>query len=466
MDKYKRLINNSIVYAIGNFGSKIITFLMLPFYTHMLTREEFGQVDIIITTITLLVPIFTVNIVQALIRFVLDNTKSTSTVVSNSLFFILIGAALVFALSPLFSMVGFISDYSLIFFLLFIAKSFHGLVKELARSLNKSKIYMFSDYMYMISFVVFNIIFLYIFEFDVQGYLLSLLLALIIDSIFIALKIKFYSFISVKSLDFNLTKEMFMYSLPLIPTAVMWWIMTIFDRYMLTYFIDLSANGLYAVANKFSIIISTFYIVFLKAWQISAIEEYKTDSKDEYYTNIFNVLFFSCFLLGSIYVTFNKLLFATFVSDEFFDAWLYAPILVASVIFSSFASFIGTNYVAAKKTKGALVTSIYSAIVNVLLNFVMIPIIGIYGAALSTLISFLILFIIRYFDTKDLVEIQFKYKFEMIIVLFLFSFQIIINYFIQDQSIWYINLVFLSLVILVCFRHIFSMSGRKLVFNR
>lgn len=72
MNKYNKLVSNSVIFAIGNFSSKLITVIMLPFYTSYLSQSDYGQIDLMITTIALLLPLLTLNIVEAVIRFSLD----------------------------------------------------------------------------------------------------------------------------------------------------------------------------------------------------------------------------------------------------------------------------------------------------------------------------------------------------------------------------------------------------------
>ncbi|WP_312470580.1 polysaccharide biosynthesis C-terminal domain-containing protein [Neobacillus sp.] len=450
MNSYNKLAKNSIIFAVGNIGSKLITLFMLPFYTRLLTKEDYGQIDFILTTIALILPLFTVSIVEAVVRFSLDRKNySYGKVMTNSVFFIISGFILLLGIYPLISQVSFIGHYDLIFYSVFFIQAVDGSVKQFARSINLSKVYMISDMLYTFVFVSFNILFILYFKMGVQGYFLSMILAYVFDLAYLLKKTRVDKYIRIAYLDKKTMKAMLFYCIPLIPNTIMWWIMSISDRYILVYFLGLSANGLYAVANKFPSIISTVSAIFFQAWQVSAIEEYDNANKDKFYSNVFNVFFFVMLISTSIYMLFNKLIISILVSNEFYSAWKYAPILVLGVVFSSFSSFIGTNYVAMKKTKGAFYTSFIGALINFILNLLLVPTYGIYGAAIATLISFITMWGLRIFDTRKFVKVNYPII-KMILSLFLIGMQLLIGYLdLKSIAVSIINILILFMIILL-----------------
>lgn len=263
--------------------------------------------------------------------------------------FLLFGVLILLMIYPVLIHIQFIGEFVILFYCIFIAQSFHTIIKQFARSINMSKVFVISDILYTIYFVLFNILFIYFFRLGVQGYFFSMIIAYILDLFYLLKRTNARQFIKRKYIDKSKMKLMFLYCIPLIPNNIMWWILNISDKFLITYFLGLSANGLYAVASKFPSIIANFHGVFFNAWQISAVEEYEELDKDEFYSNIFNVFFFLMLIFSSIYMIFNKFIIGMLVADEFYSAWKYAPILVMGVVFSSFSGFIGTNYIAMKK---------------------------------------------------------------------------------------------------------------------
>jgi len=133
---------------------------------------------------------------------------------------------------------------------------------------------------------------------------------------------------------------------------------------------------------------------------------YNSEEKSEFYSNVFNY-YSQMMFLGSSFILFVIQPFMhIFVAQSFYSAWSLIPLLLFSVLYSSFSSFLGTNYIAAKQTMGIFYTTVISAVINVVLNFLFVPILGANGAGLSSSISFLVMWLIRIRDTKRFIDIR------------------------------------------------------------
>jgi O-antigen/teichoic acid export membrane protein len=211
------------------------------------------------------------------------------------------------------------------------------------------------------------------------------------------------------------------------PTTIMWWTLGVSDRFLVTYFVGVAANGLYAVANKIPNVLNIISSVFFQAWQMSAIEEVHSENRSHFFSNVFSILSSVMFLAASIIIIFLKFIMNFIVAPSFFETWKLIPFLIIGVIFSCFSSFFGQIYVANKNTVGVFKTSIICAIVNVVLNVILIPTIGTIGASLSTMISFVIMWVLRIIDTKSFVTINLNLKKVILNLAFLFL-QIVLLY--------------------------------------
>ncbi|MGH2317020.1 polysaccharide biosynthesis C-terminal domain-containing protein [Planococcus sp. SE5232] len=465
MSKYKKLVNNSAIFAIGNFGSKFIGILMLPLYTHELTQAEYGQIELITVTLSLIIPLLTLTIVEAIVRFSLEKKPNRyNEVISNSLLIILCSFVLLLLLYPLLSQIEFINNFLGYFYILYIVQALQGAVKQFTRSINLTSVFMVSDLILTASLAIFNITFLVFWDLGIEGYLLSLILAYFINFLFLLVKSKAYLFVNMKYLNKKLIISMILYCLPLVPNNIMWWVINISDRYLIAYYLGLSSSGLYAIASKIPMLVSSMSSVFFNAWQISAIEESENDGKEEFYSKVFATFFFVMVTIASIYISFNKQVISIIVDSSYYEAWKYIPILIMAVVFSSFASFIGTNYVAMKKTKGAFYSSLVGGIVNVLLNLILIPQIGLYGASISTMIGFLVMWIYRIFDTKKYVVIEYP-SIRIVFSIVLLFIQIIIGYLPLTFIIsLLLNLIMLSVIILVGLK--FISEPARIILNK
>ena len=113
MDKYKKLLSNTIVFAIGTFASKALVFLLMPLYTRVLTNEQYGSADLIVQTANLLIPFVSVGMFNAVIRFGLGKNSDRRGVFSICIVSIMCGFMLLLAASPLLSNIQGISGYTL-----------------------------------------------------------------------------------------------------------------------------------------------------------------------------------------------------------------------------------------------------------------------------------------------------------------------------------------------------------------
>ena len=202
-------------------------------------------------------------------------------------------------------------------------------------------------------------------------------------------------------------KDMVRYSLPLMPNSLSWWVMNASDKFVIFAFLGVAANGMYAVAHKMPTLINICNNLFFQAWQLSAVEESESTEKNGFYSNVFDTLAMILFLAASLLLIFIKPLMKMLVSSDYGNVWIYCPFLVIAMVFSAFSSFLGTNYVAMKKTRGALKTTVFGAAINLILNFLLIKPFGINGAAFATMFSFGATWLYRVWDTREFVEIRY-----------------------------------------------------------
>ncbi|NBL00874.1 MAG: polysaccharide biosynthesis protein, partial [Erysipelotrichia bacterium] len=248
----------------------------------------------------------------------------------------------------------------------------------------------------------------------------------VIVLIYVIASAKIYKYVTF-SIDKRLIKEMLVYSLPLIPSSLSWWVMNASDKYMILYFVGVSANGLYSVAHKIPTVINLCNTLFMQAWQISAVEEANSLDKDDFYTKVFSLVSSFLYIIGAGLLLMIKPIMCALVAKSYGEVWKLSPFLVIAMIYSAFAGFMGTNYSAMKKTGGALKTTVAGAFTNVLLNYILIQKFGVNGAAFATMFSFIVMWLYRVIDTKDFVKIKFSWIKILLsnVILFLQSYVVI-----------------------------------------
>lgn len=454
MNIYKKLFSNSLIFAIGNLGSKLIVILLVPLYTYTLSTTEYGATDIITTTSNLVLPLITLSIYEAVLRFTMDKDYDKEKVLTSGFFITLVGNLFLLLMIPIIKNLT-NNDYLVYFYLLLMIQTFQSLLSQYVRAVGKVKEFAINGILNAFLVGSFNVLFLVKLKYGISGYLLSIIIAGFISVVYLSVVSEVIKIVKIRKFDLVLSKTLIKYSIPLIPNSFMWWVINTSNRYFIVYFIGMSENGLFSVANKIPSILSIFQSIFFQAWQLSAIDEYDSENKDKFYSNVFN--FFSAFMIivTSGILLFLRIIIRYILSPEYYLSWKYVPFLLIGILFSSFSSFYGTNYIAAKKTSGVLTSSLLGAAINVFLCYILIPGFGVNGASFATMTSFLFMWGYRVFDTRKMINIDVKWKklFANLLTLFL---QIFYLYY---GKYTFLNSIFLFMILLI------NLKELKVIYN-
>ncbi len=410
--KYRDLSKNTLLFTISSFGSKIISFLLVPLYTYVLSTTDYGTIDLMTTTVQLLVPILTINIQDAVLRFSLDKKCDEKEVIGESLKIIAISSvllAIVLFIMGKNNVLKMDAQYLYFLFFSFVFGSTNNCFSMYLRARNKVLILTIGGLINTILTCGFNIILLLCVKMGVTGYLIANVAGTGIAIIFMLFAGNIYK--EAKFRDTNhLLKTMIPYSLPLVVNSLAWWVNNASDRYILTFFCGAAINGIYAVAYKIPTILSTVQSVFYNAWSISAIKEFDKDDKDGFIGNVYtmysSVSYLGCAALLIVNIFIARILY----SNDFFIAWKYVPFLLVGTVFNGIALFEGCIFTAVKKTKDVSLTTIMGTVVNTVLNFALIPVSGATGAALATMIGYSSIWIVRTFQLRKIVKLKVNWR--------------------------------------------------------
>lgn len=407
MNKYKTLLSNTLLISMGTFGSKILVFLMVRFYTGYLTPSDYSTADLITQTANLLFPIISMGIADGVFRFVLDRESDKKSVFTIGFLCIAAGSLLFFVIAPLLGLMEDFKGYVWLIVVYTLASCLHSLCVFYLRAVGKTALFAVQGIINTILVIALNILFLAVFNMGILGYVLSVVLADTICTAFLILKEKLWNAVTLKP-DFSLLKPMLKYSIPLIPTTIFWWVTSVSNRYMVNAFIGSEANGLFAVSYKLPTLLTLVSTMFMQAWQYSAVAE--DDGNREEHAKFFSTVWCSfqavMFMAGSAVIAFAKLATRILTAEEYYSSWQYVPLLSVAMIFTAFVSFTGTVYTINKKSVLSFLTAFVGAVSNVVLNFILIPTVGVQGAALASVASYLLVFIIRCFNVKKYIPFK------------------------------------------------------------
>ena len=431
MNKNKELVKNTIIIFIGKFCTQFITLLLLPLYTHFLSTEDYGYIDLIQTYLTFFIPLILLKIDAGIFRFLIDARKSEeekNKIITNGIFIMfveLIISTILFAVAvKIFSI-----KYSILIVMNLISLSVLTFLLQIVRGIGKNKQYSFSSIIAAIVTIVLNLIFLVGFHKNGKYVLIASLISNIICTIYLLIVNKILKNVKIKYIDKKLIKDLLKYSIPMIPNELSWWIVHVSDRTIISYALGVAANGIYSVSCKFSNILSSIFNIFNLSWQESAALHINDTDKDEFFSNVINKVFnlFICFSIGILACL--PFVFELLIKDSYREAYKYVPILLLANIFSVLIGLIGSIYVAKKMTKEVAKTTMIAAIINLTIDIALIKVIGIYAAAISTLVSYMLLAIYRYIDVQKYVKVKIPIKnivvnsiiFILVVVLYLYN---------------------------------------------
>lgn len=429
MNKKKQLAKNTIIIFFGRVCTQLISFFLLPLYTSYLATKEYGTVDLIQTYVTLLVPIITLELEMSIFRFLIDSRKSekeTNKLISNNFFILGISLSIFSILYIIVS--SFVTiPYRWLILVDIIVCVLSGNFLQVARGFGKTLDYAISCILTGLTTVISNIILICFVHMQAEGMIISMALANFICSLYLFIRLKLYSKINFKIVDFKQIKEMYKYSLPLIPNGISWWIVNVSDRSIISIVLGASANGLYAISNKFPTIISSLTGVFNLSWSESAALHINSSDRDEFFSDITNTVLRLFTALGVGMLACMPFVFPILIDVKYNDAYNYIPFLVLGTVFNVAICLYSQVYLAKKLSKQVASTAIVGAIINILINVIFIKQIGLYAAAISTMISYFVMMVYRHFDLKKYVNIKIEKKL-IIESIIIYTFTLLIYY--------------------------------------
>ncbi len=407
-DRYKKLFSNTLILGIGTFGSKVLTILLMPLYTSYLTNGEYGIVDLLVQAANLLIPLVSLGMNTAVLRFGMDGETDRRTVLSTGLAVDLIGFGIFLLFAPLIALIPQFREYTMWIYIFVFSSMIHYLFAYFVKTLQKVRLFAVCSVIGTAITLILDILFLAVWKFGVVGYMLAIILADVTCSILLFFFAKLHCYIRPKKIKREVTRAMLKYSVPLIPTTALWWVTDVSDRYMVTWMIDEAANGLYAVSYKIPNLLILISGIFMDAWQMSVLTEKSRLERQIFFSRIFSMYQSLIFVCGSLLIVFAKVITRILVADSFYPSWQYMPTLVLATALSCLVSFLGTIYVVEKQSSLTLRDTLLGTVFNVIGNFFLIQWMGVQGAAISTALSYGLVFVIRSIRTRRFIPIDWE----------------------------------------------------------
>ena len=372
MSKGKELAKNTAIISIGRMSTQLISFLLLPLYTAVLSTEEYGVVDLVVTYVQLLLPICTLQLEQAIFRFVLEKRndeegkkKIFSEIVSLALTVIFAFSVVYLIISPLIK-----SEFKYYLLINLIANIYGQFMLQSARGLGKNGIYAVGSFIAAAGQVFLNILFVLVLRWGPRGMFTSMFLAYMTAGTYILISSGVYRYIRFVPIKKKNVAPYLKYSLPLVPNIISWWILTASDRTIILKFIGVAANRIYSAANKFSGIYTTIYNIFNLSWTESVALHLHEKGSSEDFSKLQDEMinFFGCIFLGLTAVM--PFVFRILVNEKYNEAYYQIPPLLMGAFFSAMTGLISAYYVAEMMTAVIAKMTAMAAALNIIINLI------------------------------------------------------------------------------------------------
>lgn len=415
VDKHsKNLVKNSFILGLGIIIPKFLGIIILPLLTSYLNTSEYGEYDLIISITSLIIPIISLQIQQGIFRFLLTskNEIQKKSYILTSFIFIIISTIITSPISFIIcKLLNLSNTLSIIVCLLIVCESIYILLGQVMRGLGQNFKYSIATITYAVFNIILTVTFVKILSYGLFGVVLSICLSYFFSFVFLMYNVfKRFKF-SLKNINFKSMKELCKFSIPIIPSSISLWVVNFSSRIIIVYFLSAEANGLYAVATKIPSIYMVAYNVFNLSWTETAVRVADENvDKCEYYSLLFNKLF--VFLVGSLIliISMTPLFYKIFVNEAYFEAYNQTGILYYGVFFNSIICFFSGIYIALNKTKQVGYSSIGGAVINIIINLLLIKYIGLYASSISNILSYLTIVIYRANDIKKYVDMKYNYR--------------------------------------------------------
>lgn len=405
MSRLSELTKDTALFAISNFASKVLVFLMVPLYTSVLTTEDYGISDLITSTVSLLLPIFTMCISEAVLRYTIENKDKGNHSVSIGINICVLSALIVAVITPVISMLLNVGNCIWFIPVYYLFTAMTGVLSKFARAIDKVKESAIAGVIQTFVIVLLNVLFLVYFKWGVVGYLTAYVLGSLSSTIYLFLSCDVTRKYSLKLFKSE-TSSYISYSMPLVPNSISWWLMDSASRYIIRFIISLSAIGIYAAAIKVPTILNVLSSIFMEAWLLSVLKEYDKPGSKEFIAKGYSLFNFAMMICSFGLITLSYPIARILIRGEFLEGWVYMPIMICSTFYGSLSGFIGCIYSAEKCTSLYFKTTIFGGVVSLVIGFFLAPSFGLYGVVTGVLIGYIANWLCRLYTTRKYLNLK------------------------------------------------------------
>lgn len=407
------MFKNMLLFFVASFGTKFISFFLTPLYTSLVPTDAYGTLDLMGTIVSLMLPVLMLDVSDAIMFFgyKADGLEEKQQPLLLGMRILQISSLV---LSVVLLVVGFVTNsrdmwiYCLYILVNYFGQALHLNLLAYMRSVNMVTTIVTTSVVSSVVGLVLNVVLLLGLRMGMYGIMIASISGMLAGNIYCVIAVKYWK---IRKTPFVLNKaqmwEMLRYSIPLIFTGLAWWVNNSLDRFFILHYCGVDVNGIYAVANKIPTLLTAVHSVVYQAMQLSVFSEMKSADSKEYMKKMYSIYNFIMVLAGAVLIVINIPLAQILFKGAYFVAWKYVPIMLISTIIYSVIGYTTVIAAVSSETITITVGTVSGAVVNALLNFLLIPRWGLHGAVIATMIGYLVIWVVLILRVEKKLDLKF-----------------------------------------------------------
>ena len=393
------LLGNTLVFALGGLAVKAVSLVLMPLYTTALTAGEYGTAELLNSAIEIVLPLLSLGVVEALYRFSIDDDGPTDELFAGSLV-VLGGGALCTGVLCALGSVLWDMEHAGSFFVLFCSVCVFKATTQLARGLGHVRRFVLYGLINALAMVVSTYLLLVRARLGVGGYLWSFTIGYLVGGLVAFLGSAEYRLLVPFRVDRALLRRMLVYSLPLVPNLLSWWLVSVSGRYVVLWGGGLVAAGLFTAASKMPALVNIVASVFQQAWQYSTAREIDSPDRGAFFGVVMRGYSLATLTVAGLVIALNRPISRVMLQAEFAEGWRYVPLLMLVASFGVISIFFESFYQALKNSGVLMASTALGAVVNVILGVALVPFMGPWGAGLAGAVAYMLVLVVRARDLR------------------------------------------------------------------
>ena len=388
------LLGNTLVFALGGLAIKAVSLVLMPLYTTALTAGEYGTAELLNSAIEIVLPLLSAGVVEALYRFSIDDDVPKDELFASSLVVLGVGVVCAGGLCALGSVLWDM-EHAGSFFVLFCSVCLFKATTQLARGLGHVRRFVAYGLINALAMVVATYLLLVRARLGVEGYLWSFTIGYLVGGVVAFLGSAEYRLLAPFRVDRALLRRMLVYSLPLVPNLLSWWLVSVSGRYVVLWGSGVVAAGLFTAASKMPALVNIVASVFQQAWQYSTAREIDSPDRGAFFGVVMRGYSLATLTVAGLVIALNRPISRVMLQAEFAEGWRYVPLLMLVASFGVISIFFESFYQALKNSGVLMASTALGAVVNVILGVALVPFMGPWGAGLAGAVSYMLVLVVR-----------------------------------------------------------------------